>query len=376
VPLVDGGPRRAVRKQRGQRLLGRLQIAREPRQTLQGGGVQLTAGEQAAVQGPGDVRSEPLGGPAVHGPRRTALQGPLEQAEIARFRPRPDDHPEVEPAGLVEAAVAAQAVRLQQVAMERGEEGLLLAEARRRVALEVAALNEGIGHPFPGRRIVRQHGEGFTPVGGRVEPGIEQAAEIVGILEELRQQAARDLPFARRESLPGLEVRGGEEADRLPLGGREPQGGLERLLPLPVGGEQPRVPRLRPAEIGGRALNPGGLPRSGAPGQDLAARPGGRGHPFRALSRRPCGGNPLMPGGIELGGEHGARGPQPYGFRVGLAAERRGVQGDALARQPAEHLLPRRLQGAKFRGHGEAQRHARRGEARASEGSGPTAAGG
>ena len=319
---------------------------------------------------------EPLGGPAVHRARGTALQGPLDQLEIARSPAGRARHGEVEGAGLLELSVAAQPVRLQEVAPQPGEERRLAPAARRREARQVAAGCIGPSHPLPGLRIVRQHGESLAPVGGGGEPGIEEAGEVLRIAQHLGEQAAGDLPLARRQRRPDLQVGGGEEARRLPPRGRQAEGGLERRLPPTVGGEQPRVLRPRPADVGGGPLHQGGLPGGGAPGQDLARRLRGLRHARRGLARRLLPGDPLGAGGIELRGQHGPGGPQPHPLRVRLAAERRRVEGDAGPLQPRERRLPRRLEGPVPGGRDEGEPEPRQGQARAHGGSSPAGAGG
>ncbi len=284
APLPQARPRQVAGEQRGERRLGGGGIAHEMGQPLEGGRLEVAGREQTAVEGAVEMGGE--GGrrwrrrPRT---RRAAVEGLLEQGEVAGLGARLLGHREVERARLVEPPVVAQAVRRREVPPQAGEQRALPPLPGGREAGEVAALGVGPLDPLPGRGLVGDQGEGVAPVDGDVEPGIEQAAQVVGLAEELGQQAAGDLPLARRQRRPDLQVGGGEEARRLPFGGRQAEGGLERCLPLPVGGEQPRVARLRPVEVGGRPRHQRRLP-GGRPAGQLAWRPARAASAIRAAA--------------------------------------------------------------------------------------------
>jgi len=358
-PFEARRTRQIAGEQGRQGLLLRLLLADEVGEPLQGRGFELAAGHQAAVESLVEEGLQALRGLRIDRTRRAAIERLFQELLEAGLGPRPLGDAEVQRAGLLQGAVAAQPVGFQQVAVEAGEQRLVPAAARRVVARPVAAPAEDAGHLIPGGRVVRQRGEGLLPVGGAVEPGLEEPAALVRVTKNLCQEAAGDGAFARRQRRPDLQVRGGEQQGRLAAARRQADGCLQRRFPAPVGGEQPRIVPLRPTQVGGGAHRLGRLPRGGPPGQNVASHLCRLRHALRGLGGRLLRRQPLAARRVELRRDQGARRAQPHPVRLGLAVDGSRVEVDVRSLEPAEPLVAGGLQTAVLGADGESETEGR-----------------
>ncbi len=361
-PFEHLGAGQVAGDHRGHGVDAGIDVAAEAGQAAQGPGRQRAAVEPAALEAPGEVPVEPLGGLAIDGARRATFEGAREQAEIAPSGPRLGRDLEEQRPGL---AAGAPFLGLGEPAGEPRLERQVPALARRAEALPVALLLVELLQLRPGFGSRRHHREGLLAVRRGRQPGTDQAGERLGVGEDAGEQLPPALALGRRQRRPELQVGAGEQAGGFGAPGGEGDRRLERPFPGRRRGEQPRVVRQRPGQVGRgphhhRRL-PGRRPLGEGAGRQ-AGRLGEAGGGFGALAGLLGGRQVRMAGRIELGGERGARRPQldPPGVGLVLQLAR---SDDAAAAKPGAHLLL---------AHGERaqpqHRHHRQGERRGGDG--------